>query len=84
MPDNLGTIIARRTANGAGTALVLAGAGLAAVLLRLLGFGAGSQQRAGGGLMGLVALAAVVVAALVFESELLTHELPRLLAGGRP
>ena len=84
MRDNLGSIIARRAANGACTALVLAGAGLAAVLLPLLGFGSGGgRQRQGGGLLGLVVLAAVVVAALAFESALLTGELPRLLRGGR-
>jgi hypothetical protein len=85
--NNLGTIIARRWANGAVTALVLVGAGLAALLLPVLGYGATARStrstaRSGSG--SIVILAALVVCALVVESALLTRELPRLLAGARP
>lgn len=73
MPDNLNPIIARRWANGASTVLVLTGAGLAAVLLSV------GTRRPRGGFVGLVVLAALVAAALVAESELLTSVMPRLL-----
>jgi hypothetical protein len=80
--DNLGTIIARRAANGAVTALVLVGAGLAALLLPVLGYGSSARSNARSG--SVVFLAALVVCALVVENALITGELPRLLAGARP
>jgi hypothetical protein len=84
LPDNLDSIIARRVANGAVTALVLVGAGLAALLLPVLGYGSSARSSARSGTGSLVILAALVVCALVIESALITRELPRLLAGARP
>jgi small-conductance mechanosensitive channel len=84
LQDNLRTIIARRAANGAVTALVLVGAGLAALLLPVLGYGSSARSNARSGTGSLVILAALVVGALVAESALITRELPQLLAGARP
>jgi hypothetical protein len=82
LPDNLDSIIARRAANGAFTALVLVGAGLAALLLPVLGYGSSARSSARSG--SVVFLAVLVVCALVIENALLTGALPRLLAGARP
>jgi hypothetical protein len=65
-----------RGANGALTALTLAGGGLAMLLLQLQG-----RQRRGLGLVGLVLMLAVGHFA---ESELVAVVLPRLLRGGQP
>ncbi|HEY7201873.1 MAG TPA: hypothetical protein VIC57_16755 [Candidatus Dormibacteraeota bacterium] len=75
-------MFARRCADGAVTVLVYVSAGAAVVLLPLLGFGTGGGRRQGGGLLGLVLLAAVFAGALLAESGLITGELPRLLRGG--
>jgi hypothetical protein len=82
--DNLGFIIARRCADGAVTVLVYAGAGLAALLLPVLGYGGSARSSAHSGLGGIVFLAGLVVGALLVESALITGELPRLLPGARP
>lgn len=58
------------------------GAGLAAVLLPLLGYGSGRVRTRASGLGGLVLLVVLVGGALLAEHALVTGELPRLLRGG--
>ena len=83
MGRNLVSIIARRCADGAVAVAVYVGAGVAVVLLPLLGYGAGTHRPVAGRL-GLLGLAVLFAAALVFESRLITSVWPQLLRGARP